>query len=519
MLLSLKELIVVLLIAAAVFHLGKPIALAFMSESDFLLRRNAWLIITSASFLAPNYWIYALVAVPVLVSHGRRDSNPCALYLFLLYVVPPIPVTVPMIGLSFLFNSTNFLMLSFCVVAPATRRLLRSSNGAGLGKLGSMDVCLLVYGLLHAYCFIRVQAPTGELISLTFTGYLRNVFVFFFTLFVPYFFLSRAITTARALSETMACFCLACALMAGISVFEASRHWLLYGELWSRWGSDISVSMYVSRGDSLRAMASSGHSLALGICCAIAFGFWMFLSTKIASVPKRLSVGLLLWCGLIAAFSRGPWIGAVIIYFLFAALGPKAVSRVFKAASVAIISVTLLSFTPVGERIINVIPYFGGTVDIGNVLYRQRLAERTLQIVSESPFFGDREAIYKMQDLRQGQGIIDIINGYSQILLDCGFVGLSLLASLVLMALRRSWREKNWARRNDAEFMILGASLIACLISSLILIYSDGVNEVLNFAVLPALCIAYARCGERQRGVASARTITVLRRDDLPTKS
>src|SRR5271155_4605590 len=112
---DLKALVVVLAIAVTIFRLARPIALQFSSERDFLRRRNLWFALTIAAFLMPNFWLFALVAAPLLIWAGRIDPNPAALYLLLFQVIPPISIDIPAPGLNFFFAADNYRLLSFCV--------------------------------------------------------------------------------------------------------------------------------------------------------------------------------------------------------------------------------------------------------------------------------------------------------------------------------------------------------------------------------------------------------------------
>src|SRR5271165_3646414 len=125
---SIKELIVVLIISATTFSLAKRVALRFCTEADFLRRRNVWFALTTIAFLSPSFWLYAAIAIPLLVLNARKDSNPPALYLLLLHVIPPVSANIPFIGNSNLISLNNELMLSLCVIVPAARRILRSKN-------------------------------------------------------------------------------------------------------------------------------------------------------------------------------------------------------------------------------------------------------------------------------------------------------------------------------------------------------------------------------------------------------
>ena len=72
----------------------------------------------------------------------------------------------------------------------------------------------------------------------------------------------------------------------------------------------------------------------------------------------------------------------------------------------------------------NSIPFFGQSTDDASVDYRQRLAERSWELIQLHPFFGDPLVLTKMEDLRQGEGIIDLVNTYAGITLFYGSIGL-----------------------------------------------------------------------------------------------
>src|ERR1700677_58762 len=95
---AIRRLIVVLVIAATVFHLAKPVALRFMSDEDFSRRRLVWFVLTAVSFVTPSFWLYVLVAAPMFLWAGRRDPNPIALYLLMLHVIPPAGFIIPILG-------------------------------------------------------------------------------------------------------------------------------------------------------------------------------------------------------------------------------------------------------------------------------------------------------------------------------------------------------------------------------------------------------------------------------------
>jgi hypothetical protein len=493
-LLALKELAVVLILSVVGLAVARPIACRFMTVEDFSRRRSAWLLLTAAAFLSPNFWIFAIIEAIVLLFVGRRDSNPAGLYLFLLQVIPPVNVVVPMFGMSQLFVADHYLMLGLFLMLPIALRLRRQPDARLIRKFQAMDYFLLGYGLLIAFLYIHPESAYGAVYESTATDSTRRMFVYFIGIIVPYFVISRACVTRRALVDAMAAFVLSCTIMSIIAVFESARHWLLYADLGGSWGIQDKFTSYVMRGSSLRAMASAGHSLALGFLLAIGFAFWLYLARFLTSRVARISGILILWMGLIAAYSRGPWIGAVCIYFVYATFNSGGFGKLLKATAIAGCVAAVIYLSPLGVKFTKVLPVFGGTIDTQDVDYRQRLVSRTWEIVRDNPFLGDQHALLRMQDLRQGQGIIDLVNTYSGILLGNGFVGLFIFMPFILLALMKAISIAKFSREVDPDFSAMGACLGAAILGMLLMLEngSFGSGPKYMFYALAALCAAYA---------------------------
>jgi hypothetical protein len=492
--LSIKELIVVLLISIAVFKLSQPIATQYCTSKDFAGRCIAWIVLTIAVFVAPNFWVFLLVATPVLVVLGRNDSNPAAAFLFLLFLLPPMSVRLPMVGVSFLIDMDFHLLLSLCLLAPTAWRLWKDKNRFRVPGLRILDVLLFAFYVLTSFLFVQPEIARGILMETTFTDCLRRVVWNLLSFFIPYFVISRTSANRAAIQDMMASFSIKCALLAAVAIFEGARSWLLYGELLSRWGA--MSGGYLARGGVVRAMASTGHPLVLGYLLAVGFGFWLYLQQSVHSKALRFIVTALFLLGLLADYSRGPWVGAILIYFAFAALGPQALRKISKAIGGMFLVGLAVAISPLGTRVAGVVPYFGGTVDMGNVLYRERLFDRSWQIIMDHPWFGDQQALLKMEELRQGEGIIDLINGFIGILLNNGFVGLSLFVLFVLLGLIKAFRVSAATVKSDPDLSKLGASLVACLLGSLLMTWVAGLIDVMT-CVLIGLMAAYVDVGRR----------------------
>ncbi len=490
---SFKALIVVIAIAALIFRVTKPIGLQFSTLRDLVLRRNVWFVLTVTAFLSPNFWLFAFVAVPVLTWARRKDTNPVALYLFLLHVIPPISIDIPVVGINTLFSIDNYRLLSFCVLIPTAWRLRRSPDPTRIRGLDWMDALLLSYGALHAVLFVPPDLPNQVLLHDSATNFLRRIFLFFVDVYALYFVVSRSCSNRRKIVEALAAFFIASATMAALSLFETAKHWLLYVDIATRWSNNDIAGFYLTRDGALRAQVSAGHALALGYLLAIAFGFWLYLQSHVNAKRSRFGVALLLWLGLLAAYSRGPLMGAVVVYLTFAALRPNAFPKLFKAAVAAILVAGVIIVSPLGDRIVKVLPFMGGSVDSGTVVYRQALARRAWELMLKNPFFGDQYAYSKMEDLRQGQGIIDLVNSYADVTVFYGLVGLSLFVGFMLIGLAKAYRMSKRVR-SETDLSLLGASLVASIVGVLIMIATSsfilGLPQM--FYVLGGFAAAYA---------------------------
>jgi hypothetical protein len=521
-----KPLIVILVVSALVFGLAKPMALLFSTENDFSRRRNVWFALTIIAFLSPNFWLFAVVAVPLLAWAGRKDSNPVALYVLLLHVIPPIPVEIPGPGIE-VFDLNNYRLLCFCVLIPTAIALRRSKDRPR--GMTAMDVLLLAYGALQIVLFIPPDLPSHIILPDSPTNVLRRAFLFFIDVYVLYFVVSRGCRTQHAIKEVLAAFCLSSAVMAAVALFEFVRHWLLYVDLAAGWGSNPRATFYLMRGNYLRAQVTAGHPLLLGYLLAIAFGFWLYLQLHIkrqngepatqlltgrlrplgyplvmafgiwryiqSFIQKRKLIPLtLFWLGLLAAYSRGPWIGALVIYLAFVALGRRALSGLLKASVILGVLGVALAVSPIGKQIMSTLPFFGGSVDIGNLDYRQRLAQRAWELIQQNPLFGDQLASTRLQDLRQGEGIIDLVNSYAEIGLHYGLIGLSLFIGVIVVGLFKTYLFARVNMLREPELASLGACLCACILGTLFMMasISFGLGLEKMYYVLAGLAAAYS---------------------------
>jgi hypothetical protein len=506
----LKELAVVLVLSAAVFSIAKSTALRFMDARNFTLRRNLWFALSVAAYLSPNYWIFLLLAGLITFWGGRKDSNPIGLYLLLMTVVPAVSYHVPTFGLGIneLFSLDIFRLLSLCVLVPAAWRLHKSSDAERMKCLRATDYCIIAFGVLHVVLFIKPEVANAETLHNSPTNAVRNAFLFFIDSYVIYYVASRTCNSLRAITDAMAAFWLSSSILATIAIFESTRHWLLYAELLWKWNiAAANWDYYILRAGALRAQASAGDPLALGFLLAIALGFWCYLQYSERRKLTLFAAPLLLCLGLLASYSRGPWIGAAVIYFVFAAIGPRATSRLSKALLVVLSFGVLISMTPWATRLADTLPFTSHEVDTYNITYREVLLDRSWQLIKSHPLFGDQNAYADLKDLRQGQGIVDLVNSYAEIALGYGSVGLVLFLLTIALPAVNAHRCYKDILTQEPELATLGRSLLATTAGLLVMISGNSFTQAIpaTFFALVGILAAYsliakprAPCDERR---------------------
>ena len=486
----LRALVVILVIAGAVFVAARPLACAAaMSDEDFVRRRNLWFALTLAAFLAHDFWIFVVFAAALLLLAVLAEGNKLALYFCVLFAVPAIDAEIPGFGIVEHFFAIDYLrLLALAVLLPAWLALRIRPEAEPFGR-SSADKLLLAYLVLQFF----LQLPHATL-----TETLRKgVFYAFVDVFLPYYVASRAARHLAALREALMAFALAALVAAALAVFEFGRHWLLYTPLEDALGVNWGLLNYLERGDGLlRAQASTGQPIVLGYVLAIALTLMLCIKRFIPSTLWRNAALVLLAAGLVAAMSRGPWIGALVMLLAFVATGPRALPRLAKLGVAGLCVLPFLMVSSAGQALVDFLPYVG-TVEADNITYRERLFEISLGVVLDHPFFGawDFLQLPVMQQLMQGQGIIDIVNTYLGVALASGLVGLSLFCGFFLVVLVELFAAMRRAGDRDGELYALGRGLFCALLGILVMIFttsSIGLIAVIYWAIA-GLGMAYAR--------------------------
>jgi O-antigen ligase len=464
-----------------------PVCAMAITNEDFVRRRNLWFAITLTAFLAHDFWMYIIVAGFLLRWASVREENQLALYFFLLFAVPMIRVPIETHGLGFdyLIEVHYVRLMALVVLLPTWWKLRQRNDIQRFGKYVTDKILLLYIAL----------AFTSGFWTTTLTDALRNGVYLFIDIFLPYYVASRAVRDLVQFRDALASFVAAGMVLALLGVFEMTRNWLVYAPLDEALGVGLDLSPYLMRGETLRAMASTGQPIVLGYVMCVALGLYYFLWRSVPSPWRALGI-LLLVGGTIAPVSRGPWVGAMALALVLVATSEQALKRLVTAGIVGGILGAMLLASPVGGTIVDHLPFIG-TVDAENVEYRRRLIEQALIVIGNHPLFGTPDAIHtpEMQQMQQAGWIIDIVNSYVQQALEKGLVGLSLFVGLFLSAIVYVRAGMRHIHNKESDYYRLAQSLLATLVAILVTIgtvSSIGVIPTIYWAVA-GMGVAYAR--------------------------
>ena len=502
----LRALLVILVLSLPVFWLGRAaICELAIRESDFKLRRNLWLTITVVAFLCHNFWVYAGVTAMALAIAGAKDSSRFGVYLFVLFVIPPFSAQIPGFGgINYLIDVNHARLLSLVILLPAYFTLRGDAETVSFGRTWA-DRWLLGYVLLQ----LGLQGSVD-----TVTNTLRSALGAFLDVFLPYYVASRSLRSLEDCRDALGSFVFAALLMAPVAAFEYAKHWLLYSTLAGAMGVPFGMGNYLSRGDSLRALASTGHSIILGYVMLVGMSMYFFVQRSIGRRGAVLAILATMAVGLITPVSRGPWVGAAAALTVLLLTGPNKVSRLGQFTAIAVPTLAVLLVSPFGAKIIDVLP-FVGTVDAVNVAYRQRLFEVSMSVLMNNPVFGsfDYLSAPQMQEMIQGEGIIDMVNSYLSIAMSFGFVGLTMFSFVFISAAWSVFRGMR-ATAPGSELHDLGRALLATLVGALVTIATLSSILIIPtvYWLIAGLCVGYAQLATRRQDFEVPSPATVFRR-------
>ena len=234
------------------------------------------------------------------------------------------------------------------------------------------------------------------------TSVLRVMVTDTLDILIPYFAFSRSIRNIREFRGVLFGFVIAALPIALIAPVELVKGWHLYGAIANGWGAG---RLYVWRDGFLRAEGPANGAIILGYLLMVSIGCVLGIWAELmARRQSAILILVLLFAGLIASLSRGPWVGCMVLVAAFLATGPRAIANFGKLTVVSGVVLVPLLLLPGGEKLLNLLPFIG-SIDVATVTYRQQLFENALLVIDRNLWFGsvDYLSTPEMQVMRQAK--------------------------------------------------------------------------------------------------------------------
>jgi hypothetical protein len=418
---------------------------------------------TAIMFWAHNMWVFLGGIAMVSLLAVRRFTYPLAIFVFLLLLMPGYSARVPGFGLvNWLIDLTPWRVLALTVLLPSSIYLISQRQ---LPKAGSLLTDKLVIA------FVLHVSMLNYLHQDTFTGGLRQFAMGILDILLLYFVASRGLILKGAFRHVMVALVMAAIYLALVGTFELLRHWLLYSAVKGALGATTGMFNYLGRGGVLRASATTGQPIVLGFVMMAAFLMTTYVQKLVQHGTNRTLLWLLMGAGLLAAMSRGPWVGAAIGLFAIAGFSANSVVNLVKLSAMGVCAAVVLIMLPGGEKIIDYLPWIG-TIDAANITYREMLWEQTQLVIGKHFWFGSigYNNFSEFDVIRQGGGFVDIVNSYVGVVLAYGVVGLFLYVSYLFLVIFKSIITTQKHKRGYSEQKIYGVALLGTLLAMAITI-------------------------------------------------
>lgn len=444
--------------------------LAFEENSQIKPLFFVYIFLLGVAVFTRSAWVLFAGVLLVKLFYAKNDVHKNILLFLFLYPLIPNNAVVPFLSpgtiyvLDLNFQRVLALVLLLPLFFPIRRELEKTP---GLFKL---DLTFLAIVLVFVAGTFRERT---EFDVTVFFG-IRESMGFFLDAIVPYYIISRGFHRFQDWRILGGVIVFSGLILAIAGLGEAALSWKFYNDLGQSLSSyQLSAidSLYEFRGGILRISGSLVHPIAYGFVMTFVLGFTVFLSSAERINPiKRLMVFSPMVLAVIATGSRGALLGMLIVLMtaFFFSFG-KGLRKLLILQTVVFGGV--LAFIYLNPAVFSSDASLSDVDTHGTFEYRAKLAEAVLKVIPDHPLWGSRT--YKdhpaMQDLVQGQGIIDMVNGFAQVALDYGLVGLFLF---MVLALRAIFVGLRWVSLGEElennEYKFLGVAFLTVTLAMLV---------------------------------------------------
>ncbi len=437
------------LLAAAIYGFA---ALVRKPDAAWIKRAPLWLFLSMffIGMWGHTYWVAYLALMVALPIVAKNRADAAALFTVLCVSLPLLSQQIQIGGI-YLTSGSKYM---FCALG-LTIAFLMNKGGTSVPNRAHFDLPILIVVALE---ISQARDPSS-------TATIRQIVPLFLTIWVPYYLISRSLNRVEDVRRFLLAFVLAGFVMAAIATVEARLHWLIYKQIEGLLNIQTSINGYSKqRAGMIRAPASFPESTSLATFLVLAFMAALALRDTFASRGKWLIVLLVLSLGLLSANSRGAFIAlavGLVAWDLYCRRYGRLAIKLVGAGAVYLFALTAAQFSDYFASMVGKGSGTEGTAD-----YRVQLLRRGMEEIHKHPILGQnlKAALDSLDDLRQGEGIVDLVNGYISYGLTLGYMGIVGLLlvfvslCLAMFAARRKLRQ-NKALLEPAACVFAAAAL------------------------------------------------------------
>ena len=291
------------------------------------------------------------------------------------------------------------------------------------------------------------------------TGYLRGSATLLIDIAVPYAVFAASIRNPTSQNRITVSLCIAGGMLAMIGIFEILTSWPTFVAMNEHLGLHPLLLVAKFRGGRLRSAGPMGESTEMGFVLVFCLLATIASRQSFKDARAHALVAGLIGVGLLTPQSKGAWIGAGVGMIALAA-HRSSLARPGKFVIAAVLGASFLLLASIYKP--------GEDPSQGSGAYRTRLLRRGLEEFWKAPMVGDtlQSVINHMQDLKQGEHIVDFVNSYLYFALTLGAFGLLAILLGFLIPIVRAWTMRR-NRSGEERPRQFAAFCFSCFVSSM----------------------------------------------------
>jgi hypothetical protein len=421
----------------------------------------AWLGVTGAALVLPGMLLAAFATAALMwYLLPKEDEGRITMFVAILPAVPLFEYYIPGPGsIQYLFILHHPRLLILLILVPIFMRWVLAPREGGRRWVSSrVDLLVILYAFWGCVVGFHETSTTDGL---------RAAFEMITFVVIPYFVVSRGLQSMASLNSVCRAIFFSGVAVAAIGALEQATRWWFYQYVPEQLGAEpvawFSLVRY-ERWGFIRIKSSVFGGLSYFMVLATA----ALIILRGTDGYRRHFLLLLALFGVIIVWTgdRGGMLGFALLIGVF--LFFRTVDSPWRLISLAI---ALVFAFPVVDAIIA-----NYNDEFGTFRYRQELIDAAVPLIGENFWFGfpDMNAVVatgRLEHLRQGEGIIDIVNTYIFEGLFSSGLGLALFVGIFVFALfDLTSLRKRMEHPDLAGYEAIRKGLAAALLSSMFML-------------------------------------------------